>query len=108
MSPGTALASLLAAAVSVAAPRPNVLLICVDDLKPTIGAFGDSLARTPSMDRLAARGVAFRRAYVQQAVCAPSRNSLMTGLRPDQIGVYDLATWFRLGAPDSVTVTQRS
>ena len=91
----------------VAADRPNVLLICVDDLKPTIGCFGDSHARTPHMDRLAGRGVAFRRSYVQQAVCAPSRNTLMTGLRPDQIGVYDLATWFRHGAKDAVTLSQR-
>jgi len=91
----------------VGAGQPNVLLICVDDLKPTIGCFGDPHAKTPQMDRLAKRGVVFRSSYVQQAVCAPSRNALMTGLRPDQIGVYDLATWFRHGAPDAVTLSQR-
>jgi len=91
----------------LAAERPNVLLICVDDLKPTIGCFGDSHASTPNIDRLAQRGTVFRSAYVQQAVCAPSRNSLMTGLRPDQIGIYDLATWFRHGARDAVTLSQR-
>lgn len=91
----------------LAADRPNVLLICVDDLKPTIGCFGDPHARTPHIDRLAKRGVAFQRSYVNQAVCAPSRNALMTGLRPDQIGVYDLATWFRHGAKDAVTLSQR-
>lgn len=87
--------------------RPNVLLICVDDLKPTLGCFEDPHAITPHIDRLAARGVTFRKAYVNQAVCAPSRNSLLTGLRPDQIGVYDLATWFRHGAPDAVTLPQQ-
>ncbi|MBM3879644.1 MAG: sulfatase [Verrucomicrobia bacterium] len=91
----------------VAAQRPNVLLICVDDLKPTLGCYGDSYAKTPHMDRLSRRGTVFRSAYVQQAVCAPSRNGLMTGLRPDQIGVYDLATWFRHGAKDAVTLSQR-
>jgi len=96
----------LGAALS-AAERPNVLLICVDDLKPTLGCFGDPHARTPQMDRLARHGVTFLAAYVNQAVCAPSRNALMTGLRPDQIGVYDLATWFRHGAPEAVTLSQR-
>lgn len=98
---------LLLAPSLIAAERLNVLLICVDDLKPTIGCFGDSHARTPNMDRLAGRGVVFRRSYVQQAVCAPSRNALMTGLRPDQVGVYDLETWFRHGAKDAVTLSQR-
>jgi iduronate 2-sulfatase len=98
---------LLLSSTLLAADRPNVLLICVDDLKPTIGCFGDPHARTPHIDRLAKRGVAFQRSYVNQAVCAPSRNALMTGLRPDQIGVYDLATWFRHGAKDAVTLSQR-
>jgi iduronate 2-sulfatase len=89
-----------------AVERPNVVLICVDDLKPTIGCFGDSAAKTPHMDRLARQGVVFTRAYVQQAVCAPSRHSLLTGLRPDQLGIYDLATPFRLAAPDAVTLPQ--
>lgn len=61
------------------AAEPNVLLICVDDLKPTIGCFGDSVAITPNIDALAKRGVRFDRAYCNQAVFAPSRNSLMTG-----------------------------
>ncbi len=101
------LGALHAAEALKPATRPNVLLICVDDLKPAIGCFGDPHAKTPNMDRLAQQGVVFRCAYVNQAVCAPSRNSLMTGLRPDQIGVYDLATWFRHGARDAVTLSQR-
>ena len=58
----------------------NVLLICVDDLKPVLGCYGDPVAKTPSIDALAARGVLFESAYCNQAVCSPSRNSLMTGL----------------------------
>jgi iduronate 2-sulfatase len=91
---------------SVTAARPNVLLICVDDLKPTIGCFGDPVARTPQLDRLAKRGVLFDAAYCNQAVCAPSRNTLMTGLRPQTIGIYDLDTNFRKSVPDAVTVAQ--
>lgn len=84
----------------------NVLLICVDDLKPVLGCYGDPVAKTPSIDALAARGVLFESAYCNQAVCSPSRNSLMTGLRPQTIGVYDLPTNFRKTVPDAVTVAQ--
>lgn len=86
--------------------RPNVLLIAVDDLKPAIGAYGDPLAQTPNLDRLAERGVTFDRAYCNQAVCAPSRNNLMVGSRSTSLGVYTLQTNFREAAPDAVTVTQ--
>ncbi len=91
---------------SVASARPNVLLICVDDLKPTIGCYGDPLARTPNIDRLAARGIRFDRAYCNQAVCSPSRNSLLTGRRPQTLGIYDLGTNFRDVAPNAVTFPQ--
>ncbi len=93
-------------AQSAESNRPNVLLICIDDLKPTIGAYGDTTAVTPSIDRLASRGVLFESAYCNQAVCAPSRNSLMTGLRPQTLGIYDLGTHFRLAAPDAVTLAE--
>jgi iduronate 2-sulfatase len=93
-------------AQTAAAARPNVLLICVDDLKPAIGCFGDPVAVTPQIDRLAKRGVCFEAAYCNQAVCAPSRNTLMTGLRPQTIGIYDLNTNFRKSVPDAVTVAQ--
>jgi len=96
-----------AAAPSTAAtPKPNVLLICVDDLKPTLGCFGDTFAKTPNIDRLAARGVRFDSAYCNQAVCAPSRNALLTSLRPQTLGIYDLATNFRKAAPDAITLGQ--
>jgi iduronate 2-sulfatase len=95
-----------AALNSPAAPKPNVLLICVDDLKPALGCYGDAPAKSPHLDRLAARGVQFNRAYCNQAVCSPSRNSLMTSLRPQTLGIYDLPTHFRKAAPDAVTVGQ--
>src|SRR5687767_2022408 len=60
-----------------AAERPNVLFICVDDLKPVLGCYGDNLARTPNIDELAAGGRRFDSAYCNQAVCAPSRNALL-------------------------------
>ena len=79
-------------ATAFSAEKPNVLLICVDDLKPTLGCYGDSIAITPHIDKLASRSTLFENAYCNQAVCAPSRNALMTGLRPDTIGIYDLET----------------
>ena len=69
-----------------AAKAPNVLLICVDDLKPVLGCYGDTFAKSPNIDRLAGRGMLFERAYCNQAVCAPSRNALLTGLRPTTLG----------------------
>ena len=102
------MASFSLALPAPAAPgaKPNVLLICVDDLKPILGCYGDKLAHSPNIDRLAARGLRFDRAYCNQAVCAPSRNALMTGMRPTSLGIYDLGTHFRLGKPDAVTLTQ--
>ena len=88
-----------------ATQRPNVLFIAVDDLKPVLGCYGDKLAKTPNMDKLAARGMLFEKAYVNQAVCAPSRNSLMLGVRPQTMGLYDLKTYFRDIPAYSNTVT---
>lgn len=97
---------LVVGSTSTAVAAPNVLLICVDDLKPALGCYGDAHANTPHLDRLAARGMRFDRAYCNQAVCAPSRNTLMTGLRPQTIGIYDLGTHFRQAVPAAVTVGQ--
>lgn len=89
-----------------ASSRPNVLLLCVDDLKPTLGCYGVTRAKTPNLDRLAARGMRFDLAYCNQAVCAPSRNNLMLGTRSTTLGIYDLGTNFRRALPDAVTLTQ--
>lgn len=86
--------------------RPNVLLIAVDDMKPWIGAYGDTLAHTPSMDRLASRGTVFSNAYCQVALSGPTRSSLMTGLNPDHTGVWWLMGSFRKNNPDIVTIPQ--
>jgi iduronate 2-sulfatase len=94
-------------ALSAAEPKKwNVLFVAVDDLKPNVGCLGDPLAITPSMDALAKRGTAFTRAYCQQAVCSPSRSSVLTGCRPDTTQVYDLVTHFRKAIPDVVTLPQ--
>jgi len=89
-----------------AAQRPNVLLVCVDDLKPLLGCYGDKRIQSPNIDRLAQRSVLFERAYCNQAVCAPSRNALMTGVRPTSMGIYDLGTNFRYANSNAVTMTQ--
>jgi iduronate 2-sulfatase len=100
------LAFSIAAFATVAAEKPNVLLICVDDLKPTLGCYADKAVKSPNFDRLAARGVTFDRAYCNQAVCAPSRNALLTGVRSTRLGIYDLGTNFRASVSNAVTLPQ--
>lgn len=87
--------------------RPNVLFIAIDDLRPELGCYGSPMAISPNIDQLAETGVMFSRAFCQQAVCNPSRASLMTGLRPDTIKVWDLKTDFRTARPNAVTLTQQ-
>jgi len=81
----------LAAAAAAAAPKsdpPNILMLAIDDLRPMLGCYGDPRVRTPHIDRLAARSLLFERAYCQYAKCGTSRLSLLTGLRPDSVGVF--------------------
>lgn len=89
-----------------AADRPNILFIAVDDLRPEFGAYGASHVKSPHLDRLAKSGMTFERAYCQQAVCSPTRSSLLTGTRPDTTKVWDLVTHFRAALPDVVTLPQ--
>ncbi|MBC8217246.1 MAG: sulfatase, partial [Planctomycetes bacterium] len=102
-------------AVSLAVPsisgagkprRANVLFIAIDDLRGALGCLGDEIAVTPNMDRLAAAGTVFQNAYCQQAVCNPSRASVITGMRPDTLKVWDLKTHFRKHHRDIVTLPQ--
>lgn len=86
--------------------QPNVLLILIDDLRPEMGAYGVSRAVTPNLDEFARTGLLFTRAYTQQAVCAPSRIALMSGLRPDSTGIYDLNTPVSTVLPEHVTMPQ--
>lgn len=86
--------------------QANILMIAVDDLKPLIGAYGDAYAITPNLDRLAAMGVIFTNAHCQQAVCGPSRASLLTGMRPDVTRVWDLKTQMRSENPGIITLPQ--
>lgn len=93
-------------AVEARAGRPNVLFIAVDDLRVELGCYGQSYVKSPHIDRLAAQGTLFQRAYCQQTVCNPSRASVLTGLRPDTLRVWDLPTHFRENRPDVVTLPQ--
>jgi arylsulfatase A-like enzyme len=88
-----------------AAEKMNVMFFAVDDLRPELGCYG-SQVKSPNLDALAKRGLLFNRAYCQQAVCSPSRTSLLTGRRPDTTKIYDLETHFRDTIPDVVTLPQ--
>ena len=89
-----------------ATDRPNILLILVDDLKPALGCYGDSIAQTPHIDALAERGIRFNLAYCNQAVCAPSRFTLMLGSHSTSTGLYGLGSQLREVLPDAVTMPQ--
>ena len=87
-------------------PKPNILFIAVDDLRCELGCYGSKLAKTPHLDALASSGIRFDRAYCQQAICGPSRASVMTGLRPDATQIHGNHTHFRSIYPDIVTLPQ--
>ena len=91
---------------SWAVDKPNILFIAIDDLAPALRCYGNLIAKTPHIDRLAASGVRFDRAYNQLPLCNPTRASVMTGLRPDTIKVYDLDRHFRDEVPKAITLSQ--
>tara|TARA_B100001093_G_scaffold476843_1_gene503605 strand:+ start:773 stop:2389 length:1617 start_codon:yes stop_codon:yes gene_type:complete len=86
--------------------KPNIIFISIDDLRPSIGVYGDSIVVSPNIDKLAFEGMTFRQNFCQVAVCAPSRASLMTGLRPDSTRVWHLGDKFRKINPNTVTMPQ--
>ncbi len=86
--------------------KPNILFVSIDDLRPTLGIYGDTEAVTPNIDQLASEGTAFMQTYAQVAVCAPSRASVMTGIRPDSTRVWHLGDKFREINPNTVTMPQ--
>ena len=86
--------------------QPNVLFIAIDDLRPELGCYGSPIAVTPNIDALASNGLMFNRAYCQQAICRPSRASLMTGTRPETTGLFHNYVALRDLKPDIITLPQ--
>ncbi|WP_133795697.1 sulfatase [Prosthecobacter fusiformis] len=100
------LALLFAASTALVQAAPNVLFIAVDDLRPEMGCYGASHMQTPNLDRLAGSGVLFERAYCQVAVCNPSRNSVLSGFRPETTTILANNKFLRPTLPDVVTLPQ--
>ena len=86
--------------------QKNVILILVDDLKPTLGCYGDKAAISPNIDKLAAEGTVFNNAYCNQAVSVASRYNLLTGARSTSTGLYNFGSQFRDVYPNAVTLPQ--
>jgi arylsulfatase A-like enzyme len=86
--------------------KPNVVVFMVDDLRTELGCYGSKTVKSPNIDRLAEDGVLFEKAYCQQAICAPSRISLLTGQRPDKIGIYSIFTPLRSVDKETVSMPQ--
>ncbi len=98
------LAAFMLTAVAAAADRPNVLFIAVDDLRPQLGCYGFEQMRTPNIDRLAAGGVLFSRAYCMVPTCGASRASLMTSIRPTRNRFVNYLAWAEKDAPGVTTL----
>lgn len=103
------LVTVLITAQNLSAQRndsPNVLFIAIDDLRAELGTYGSDVVKSPHIDALADSGIQFNRAYVQEAICGPSRASIMTGAYPETINVIDLFQDFRQNRPSIVTLPQ--
>ncbi|WP_231936256.1 sulfatase [Bythopirellula polymerisocia] len=90
--------------LALASEKKNILVFFIDDLRPELGCYGQDYINSPNIDALASDGVLFNRAYCQQAICAPSRASMMAGQHPDTLGIYDLTSPLRRTIPDSMTM----
>ena len=86
--------------------KPHVLFVAIDDLRPELGCYGSEIVKSPNIDRLAKEGRRFNRAYCKQSICGPSRASLLTGSRPDEIGIIENRAYFREVNPEIVTLPQ--
>ncbi|HJX91153.1 MAG TPA: sulfatase [Pyrinomonadaceae bacterium] len=93
-------------AVAIQKAKYNVLFIVSDDLRPTLGSYGNTIVKTPNLDKLASQGVRFDRAYAQYPLCNPSRSSLLTGKYPTQTSILDNEYYFRALHPELVSLTQ--
>ncbi len=92
--------------LSSAADRPNVLFIASDDMRPQLGCYGDPTVKSPNLDALAQRGMVFERSFVQQALCSPSRISMLSGRYPATTGIFEIGRTLRTTMPDITTLPQ--
>jgi iduronate 2-sulfatase len=100
-------ATFLAGAASISrAAGPNVLFIAADDMRPQLGCYGDKTVSSPHLDAFAKRGMVFERSYVQQALCSPSRISMLTGRYPATTGIFEIGRTLRTTMPDITTLPQ--
>lgn len=98
--------AVLHAAVAADPQRPNVLFIATDDMRPQLGCYGDSTVKSPHIDALAKRGMVFQRSYVQQALCSPSRISMLSGRYPATTQIFEIGRTLRTTMPDIITLPQ--
>lgn len=83
-------------------PQPNILWLVAEDLSPRLSCYGDTTVQTPNLDRLAAEGVRFDRAFATTGVCAPARHTIITGLYAMQSGAQYMRTGSRTSAIDEI------